>query len=46
MAGASQTVLPEEEASLELARHSLQRFGVSSREALAIIQRYRTQLGR
>jgi CPA2 family monovalent cation:H+ antiporter-2 len=40
-AGASETVMPEREAALEMIRHSLQRFGIEQRRALAIVQRLR-----
>lgn len=42
--GVGQTVVGDDEAALELARHSLHRFGVSSQESLAVIQRYRARM--
>jgi CPA2 family monovalent cation:H+ antiporter-2 len=39
--GARETVVAEREIALEMVRHSLQRFGVDSRQALAIVQRMR-----
>jgi CPA2 family monovalent cation:H+ antiporter-2 len=42
--GASEAVVAEDEAALELARHGLRRFGVSSREALAVVQQYRARV--
>jgi CPA2 family monovalent cation:H+ antiporter-2 len=39
--GISRTVVAEREAAFELARYGLGRFGVSAREALAIVQRLR-----
>ena len=42
--GIGQTVVGDDEAALELARHSLHRFGVSSQESLAVIQRYRARM--
>jgi CPA2 family monovalent cation:H+ antiporter-2 len=42
--GITQAVVGDDEAALELARHSLHRFGVSSQESLAVIQRYRARM--
>ena len=39
--GITTTVMAEDEVAFELARHGLHRFGVSSREALAIVQHLR-----
>jgi voltage-gated potassium channel Kch len=44
LSGVGQTVVGDDEAALELARHSLHRFGVSSQESLAVIQRYRARM--
>jgi CPA2 family monovalent cation:H+ antiporter-2 len=41
--GIADAVIAEDEVAFELARHSLHRFGVSSREALAIIQQFRAR---
>jgi CPA2 family monovalent cation:H+ antiporter-2 len=41
ISGASDAIVATEEVALELARRGLRRFGLSSREALAIVQRYR-----
>ena len=40
-AGAGDAIVPEREVALELVRHSLHRFGVDQRQALAIVQRMR-----
>jgi CPA2 family monovalent cation:H+ antiporter-2 len=42
--GAIDAIVAEHEVALELVRHSLHRFGVDQRQALAIVQRMR--LGR
>jgi CPA2 family monovalent cation:H+ antiporter-2 len=39
--GVTRTVIAENEVAFDLARHALQRFGIDSREALAIVQRLR-----
>jgi CPA2 family monovalent cation:H+ antiporter-2 len=41
--GATEIVHPQSEAALEMIRHSLHRFGVSSAEALAMVNRLREQ---
>lgn len=43
-AGVSEAVVPDDEVALELARHTLHRFGLSAPEALAAIQGYRARL--
>ncbi|HXF51981.1 MAG TPA: cation:proton antiporter [Dehalococcoidia bacterium] len=43
-AGVTEAVVPDDEVALELARHSLHRFGLSAPEALAAIQGYRARL--
>jgi len=40
-AGAFDAIVPEREVALELVRHSLHRFGVDQRQALAVVQRMR-----
>jgi voltage-gated potassium channel Kch len=42
-AGIAETVTADEEVAFEMARHSLHRFGLSSRETLAIIQQMRAR---
>jgi CPA2 family monovalent cation:H+ antiporter-2 len=42
-AGAADAIVPEGEVALELVRHSLHRFGVDQRQALAVVQRMRQQ---
>jgi CPA2 family monovalent cation:H+ antiporter-2 len=42
-AGADEAVVAEREAALELVRHSLHRFGVDARQAVAIVQRMRAE---
>ena len=41
--GVTDAVVAEEEVAFELARYGLHRFGLSSRESLAIIQKYRAR---
>jgi CPA2 family monovalent cation:H+ antiporter-2 len=41
VAGAFDAIVPEREVALELVRHSLHRFGVDQRQALAVVQRMR-----
>jgi len=41
--GIADAVVAEDEVAFELARHGLHRFGLSSRESLAIIQQYRAR---
>lgn len=43
-AGVTEAVVPDDEVALELARHSLHRFGLSAPEALAVIQGYRVRM--
>lgn len=43
-AGVTEAVVPDDEVALELARHSLHRFGLSAPEALAAIQGYRVRI--
>lgn len=42
--GMSETVIAEREVALELGRHALQRFGITSQEAALIVQRARGRL--
>ena len=42
--GMSETVVAEQEAALELARHALHRFGVPSQQATRVIQTARARL--
>jgi CPA2 family monovalent cation:H+ antiporter-2 len=42
--GVSETVVADDEVAFELARYGLHRFGLSSRESLAIIQQWRARL--